>query len=417
MRLIREKPANKQSLEEKLSSEDEQFINEAQAAVLGRRSHMAMWILYTIISFIVCFFLWSILFSIEESTTGEGKVIPVSKTKIIQSRDGGTVLDIPVVEGQLVQKGQILIRLDDTRDKADFDQKYEAYLALLAKVSRLKAEAYKEETITFSPILYKIKPELIKMETHLFNERKSNLKKELLLLEHNADLISNMIKMYEPLLHKGYASKIEYLSAQRQLDQVKIDSLQKENTFNESVWKDLNQYNTELNVSKENLKILRDKMQDTIIYSPVYGIINKINVTTIGGTIMPGMEIMEIYPINDSLLVEVKIRPKDIAFIHIGARAIVKISAYDYTIYGDLIGRVSYVSTDTVEEKNPNNTIEEFYIVHIKTTRNYLGTEQNKLLVMPGMKATVQIVTGKKSIFRYLLKPLIKAKEEALRER
>jgi membrane fusion protein, adhesin transport system len=402
---------------ENLNREDEWLIEDAKAAFLSHRNHFGMWILYSIVFFILIFFLWAILFSVEEVTVGEGKVIPASKLKIIQSRDGGTVAEILVSEGDMVKKDQILLKLDETRDKADHEEKHEAYLALLAKVARLKAEAYQQSQVTFPAILREKKPELIKMETHLFDKRRSSLKKELMVMEHQAELITNILKMYEPLLDKGYASKVEYLSAQKQLDQIRIDMLQKENTFHEQVWKEFNQYNAELNAAKERLKILRDKMLDTIIYSPTDGIVNKININTVGGTVMPGMNIMEIFPLNDNLLIEVKIKPKDIAFIHPGQTAYVKISAYDYTIYGGLTGTVSYISTDSIEQKNPNNSTEELYIIHVKTTRNYLGNSKHKLVILPGMLAMVQINTGEKSIFRYLLKPLIKAKEEALRER
>lgn len=412
-----ENPDNKLYSEQKIRPEDELFIQDAQAALLSRHSSFATWILYTILLMIMIFFLWAFFFSVEESIIGDGKVIPASKMKIIQSLDGGIVADIPVIEGQMVKKGQILLTMDNTRDKADYRQKYKAYLALLAKVSRLKAEAFKEKNIQFPSELYKENPELVKMELNLFNERKESLKNELEILDHQADIIKNMLKMYESLIHKGYASKIEYLTAQRQLDQIKVDSLQKINNFNESVWKDLNQFNAELHVAKEGLIVLEDKLQDTIIYSPVNGVINKINVNTIGGTITPGMNIMEIFPLNDTLLIEVKIKPRDIAFIHLGQKANVKITAYDYTIYGSLDGEVTYISTNSIEQRNPNNTTDEYYTIHVKTTRNYLGTTKHKLLVMPGMIATVQIVTGKQVIIHYLLKPFIKAKEEALRER
>lgn len=403
--------------QDNLSEEDEAFIADTKAAMLSKSTLFAHGILWTLGLLILAGIIWAYFGVVEKIAIGEGKVIPSSQVKIIQSLDGGIVTDISVREGQTVKKNQILMQLDDTRYKADYQERLAKYLVLLAITSRLKAEAYNEPKIDFPPILNK-HPEITTRETKFFETRRDTLKEEVALLQHSHSLAIERVKMYEPLVARGTVSKVDMLLAQRTANDIKSSILEKKNKFSKEAWEEFNKQNGELSIVSEELKSLHDKMIRTTITSPVNGIVKKLNVVTIGGVITPGLNIMEIVPMEDTLLVQVKIKPRDIAFIHVGQPANVRITAYDYTIYGSLEGVVEYISADAIEETKQTEIGEKiFYEVNIRTNRNYLGNEKRKLPIIPGMTASANIETGSERIMDYILKPLLKAKSEALRER
>lgn len=402
----------------KLTPEDQEFTRETTHAVLNKSSPFSRWILYAVILLVLVLLLWAYVGKIEQVTVGEGTVIPTSKVKIIQSLDGGIVVDIPVREGQVVKSGQLLIRLDDTRYTADYRESYAQYMALEAIVARLTAEAYRYPKITFSADLLKNQPELAERETRLFQFRAQALQQEVDVLKNSERLATEEFNMYGALVDKGTVSRVDFLRAQRRVDELKTALLEKIDKFHENVWTELNDKKASLSTLHEKLASLEDKMQRTSIYSPVNGAVKKLNIVTVGGTIQPGMSIMEIVPLEDRLMVQAKIKPADIAFIQVGQQATVRLAAYDYTVYGDLNGKVEYISADTVQQPKEGPTEEPpVYLVNIRTDRNYLGNEKHKLPIIPGMTATVHIITGSRTVLEYIMKPLIKAKKEALRER
>ncbi|STX51034.1 HlyD family secretion protein [Legionella busanensis] len=330
-----------------LTEADEAFISDSKSALLNRSTPLAHGILITFIILFITLLIWAYFARIEEITTGEGKIIPFSQVKSIQSLDGGIVAQIMVKEGDLISQGKVLMLLDNTRFKADYSQAYEKYLALSAIVARFNAEVEDQKTIVF-PKIIKNHPELMRRETNLFNERKKALLEQLQLLQHSHDLVNEEVKMYGPLLKKGYASKLEYLRSVRAADDFKIKMRTLKDKFREQALTDLNSHKAELAIVIEQLNSLKDKMVRTTIISPVKGIVKKLNVVTVGGVIKPGDVIMEIVPFEDYLLVQAKINPKDIGFVHIGQDATVKVTAYDYSIYGGLPGKVVYVSADAI---------------------------------------------------------------------
>ncbi|MBS0289271.1 MAG: HlyD family type I secretion periplasmic adaptor subunit [Proteobacteria bacterium] len=406
--------------------EEENYISDSKSALLGKPTLLFSGILYVLLMLFAVLLVWAYFGEIDQSTTASGVVIPSGENKIIQSLDGGVISQILVSEGEIVKPGQILIRLDDTRYKSDYETNYEKYLALSAMVARLSAEANGKNEIEFPKEVQENKPELITLEKNLFNTRRDALAKEMETLNEQLTIAEKEAGMYLPLIKQGSVSEVEYLNLLRISASIKQQVLEKNHKFQESVLTDLNQSKAELASRSENLIALKDKMEDTAIRSPVHGIVNKLNAKTIGGVITPGMVIMEIVPLSDSLVIQARIKPSDIAFIEIGQSASVKITAYDYTIYGSLIGKVIYISkgaiTETQRSKENSTTpdtepMESFYLVKIQTNKSYFGGEHHKLYITPGMNAVVQIKTGKKTVLTYLLKPLIKAKEEALRER
>lgn len=402
-------------------SEDEEYMSDAKAALLSKPTKFASSILYLIVLLLVISLIWAYFSKIDQITIGEGKVIPFSEVKIIQSLDGGTLSEILVDEGNFVKKNQILAKLDDTRYTADYSTAREKFLALSATVARLSAEAQEIDHIEFPADVSKEKPDLVTRETKLFQTRRDSLKTELINLQNVYESAEKEVQMYPPLLEKGYVSKVQYMRSQQTAYSAKQKLLERQNQFRESVLAELTQRKGELASLTEQIISLRDKMLHTVLRSPVDGIIKKINIATVGGVINPGMDIMEIVPLSDSLIVQVHVKPIDIAFVHLGQAAIVKITAYDFSIYGSLEGKVEYISPDVIEDTKqnlaPGQSAPSYYLVNVRTDKSYFGNDKHKMPIIPGMSATVYIKTGKKTVLDYLLKPLLKAKEEALRER
>lgn len=404
--------------EKYLYQEDEDFMVDHKVAFLNKPTVLANSIIAVIILLTLICLIWAYFGKISQVTVGEGKVIPYTEDKIIQSLDGGIVAELPLHEGQIVKKNQVLIRLDDTRYKADFSETYSKYLTLLAITSRLHAEIFKDPKIHFPFFLAKEGPSLVQNEEKLFETRRKDLNEEIALLQKSFEIANVQLAAYQPLVKTGVVSKVEYINAELNVNNLKNNVLEKRNKFSEDAWEEYDKQVADLTITREQLKSLRDKMDRATLYSPVDGVVKKINIVTIGGVVEPGMDIMEIVPINDNLLVEVRIKPKDIAFIKKGQSATVKIAAYDYSIYGSLAGVVEFVSPDVIEEaKQVNGDSALYFIAKIRTAHNFLGNDKNKLPIIPGMTATVHIMTGENRVLNYFLKPLLKAKEEALRER
>jgi multidrug efflux pump subunit AcrA (membrane-fusion protein) len=409
----------KKNPHDKFEAEDDAFILDSKTALLDKTTPLANKILYTVLAFFVVLIIWAGFATIDEVSVAEGKVISSSQNKVIQSLDGGIVKEILVVEGNLVEKNQTLIRLDTTRYASDYGQAREKYYALLAKIARLKAETQHQDVIQFPDELNSFN-ELIHRETKLFKTRKESLADDLANIQKSYDIAYNEVQMMEPLVQKGFSSKLELLRAQRNANELKGKLQQLKSQFDQKAMEDFNTHSAELSSIIETLVSLRDKMDDTVVKSPVKGIIKKINIATIGGVITPGMDIMEIVPLEDSLLFEARIKPGDIAFIKIGAQASIKLTTYDYTVYGALSGMVDSISADAIEDEKSRDiagNVASYYKIIVRVKHNYLGTEKHKLLILPGMRGSAHIVTGKKTVLTYLLKPLIKAKQEALRER
>lgn len=403
-----------------ISNEDD-FVKNSKEALLNQKNPVANIILFTIVALLLIAIIWAYFATVEQVAIGKGRVVPSSKDKIIQSLDGGIVTEIFVREGEVVQPNQKLIRLDDTRYKSEYSAAFAKYLNLLATVTRLKAEQQGKETLQFPPVLAK-HPDITEVESSLFLARKEGFREEIASLQRSYDTALKQTKMYEELLPKGYVSKLEFFRSQQNANDFRTKIIEKQNAFREDINQNLTKSQSELQTLEEQLASLQDKMVRTTLYSPVYGVVKKINIVTVGGVITPGFNIMEIVPLSDQLLIEAYVSPADIAFVHIGQTANVKISAYDFSIYGSLDGTVEYVSASTIakdkvaQETMPSDA-DEFYVVKIRVDKNFLGSEKHKLYILPGMIATVYIKTSNKTIMQYLLKPLIKAKEEALREK
>jgi len=429
--------------------------NEVNKALLDDAPRVVRVTLWAIFAFFIAMILWASLASIDEVTRGEGRAIPSSRLQKVQNLEGGIVAEVFVHEGEVVKAGAPLLRLDDTQFRSNAGETQADRLALQARIQRLTAQLNDASTLTLAPEIVQQAPDIANGEMELFasvnkriqselaglNEQLVQKKQELLDFQGKASqyrrslgLQQQEVSMSEPLVAKGAISKVEVLRLRRgvvetqgQLDSVTLAIPRAEAAIKEIESKvsetrgryrsealgQLNEARTDLSKIEASGKAITDRVNRTLVTSPVRGVVQQLLVNTIGGVIQPGNDLVEIVPLDDKLLVEAKIRPQDIAFLRPGQEATVKFTAYDYTIYGGLKGTLEQISPDTVTDKDGKS----FYIIRLRTDKNHLGTDEKPLLIIPGMVASVDIITGKKTVMAYLLKPILRAKAEAFRER
>jgi len=404
---------------DKIGAQDQSFLDESKKAFLLESPKWSNVLLYGIIAFLIVGIIWAKFAILDEVTSGQGKVIPSSQIQVIQNLEGGILSEIFVREGDTVEKGQVLVRIDDTRFASRYREGRAKYLSLLASTARLKAEESGKTSVDYPEVVKQEAPHLIGIENDLFNQHREQLLSNLSTLTQSYKLAQEELDITKPLVEEGLMSQLELIRLQRDVNEIKGKIEQAKEEFESVAHGEYNKQQSELSQLTEALLAMEDRMVRTTVRSPVKGTVKKVNIATIGGVIQPGMDIMEIVPLEDTLLIEAKIRPKDIAFIHPGQKAIVKFTAYDYSIYGGLDGVVEYISADTIEEedKQAMPQDESFYKILVRTNTNHLGTDTKPLPIIPGMVCTVDILTGKKSVLDYILKPIFKARQSALRER
>ncbi len=397
-----------------LQPEDLDYVGDMKRAILIESPFWSNLLLYGIIVFLVVIVIWAHFAILDEVTTATGKVIPSSQIQVIQNLEGGILADIQVREGDTVEKGQVLLRIDDTRFSASLKEGESNYYALLSAIARLKAQVNGDEKLTFPKEVMQKRPDLAASELELFKYHKDQLDSSIGTLKKSHAFAKKELGITKPLVKEGLMSELELLRLQREVNELegKIDA--HSDKFRSTAQEELNKKESELNALKEALAANQDRVTRTTVRSPVRGTVKKVNVTTIGGVITPGMDIMEVVPLEDTLLVEARVRPSDIAFIHPGQNATVKFTAYDYAIYGGLDSVVEHISADTIHEPE---TDESFYKILVRTDRNYLIKGDEILPIISGMTVTVDILTGKKSVLAYLMKPLLRARNKALTER
>lgn len=361
------------------------------------------------------FLLWADWAELDQITRANGQVITSARNQVIQVMEGGVLAELPVREGAEVKRGQLLARFDQTKAEAGYLESASKAAALRASVARLNAEVFGGE-LKFSPELAKY-PEFRTNQLALFSKRKGAVGDEVAALEKSRALVVAELDMNLPLLKTGDVSRAEILKLQRQVVDIQAQITNRRNKY-------LQDSQTELGKAQEDLSSVlqivvqrKEQLGFTEIRSPMDGIVRSVRLTTLGGVAKPGEEIMQIVPVDDDLIIEAKVKPADIAFIKPGLSAKIKLDAYDYTIYGALEGVVSYISADTLNEDVRNNE-QPYYRVQIKTSeRKLVGRNNERIDIQPGMTATVEIKTGKKTVLRYLTKPITKTLSESLGER
>ncbi len=378
---------------------------------IGQYFNSPVIVIYLVTGFMITALLWAHFSIIEQRTRASGRVIPSTQVKRIQNLEGGILKKLFVKEGQSVKKNQILAELDDAQFQSEQKHQFTHMLNLMATIDRLKAEANEAKQPSFNKILDN-HPHLQREQKKLFTLRKKALEDKLELLNNSYQFTVKELKITRPLVKKGVMSRLELLQLERRANDLKTKLYDEKRRFQQDALKQLDDKQAALRVTTEKLTFLTDRVKRTTIRSPVNGIIKQIHINTLGGVIKPGMDIMEIVPIDDRLLIEVNVSPKDIAFLYPGLKAMVQVTAYDFTLYGGLQGKVVYVSADSQLDKNGS----AFYEVWIRTDKNYLA-KQKKLKIIPGMVVAAQIITAKRSILSYILKPILRARFLSLGER
>lgn len=374
------------------------------------RASLVAWSLFALLA---VFITWASLFKLDEVTTGSGKVIPSSHEQVIQSLEGGIIHSLMVREGDIVERGQQLAQLDRTKTESSVLESESRLNAALATAARLKAEV--NDTELAFPEELDDDVELVKQETALYQSRRESLEKGLAGLRQGAELVQRELSLTRPLVTQGAASKVEVLRLERQKNELENKITEMKNQYYVRAREELAKANAEIEAQRSVMKGREDSLTRLTFNAPVRGIVKDIDVTTVGGVIPPNGKLMSLVPLDDQMVVEAKISPRDVAFIHPGQKALVKVTAYDYSIYGGLEGEVTMISPDTLQDEVKRDVY--YYRVYIRTDSNHLTNKQGQEFpVFPGMIATVDIKTGSKTILDYLLKPLNKAKE-ALRER
>ncbi|OAK65886.1 secretion protein HlyD [Variovorax paradoxus] len=374
------------------------------------RASLLVWI---IAALLLALLAWAWLFRLDEVSTGAGKVVPSSREQMIQSLEGGILVDLKVREGDIVEEGQVLAQLDRTKTESTVQESASRVRAALAMSARLTAEVG-GTPLVFPPEVSS-DADLVRTETALYQSRRDQLASSLSGVTQALSLMRRELALTEPLVARGAASDVEVLRLKRQINEAETKAADLKSQYYVKAREDLARANAEIEAQRSVTRGRSDSLTRLTFASPVRGIVKDIAVTTVGGVLPPGGRLMAIVPLDEKLLVEARISPRDVAFIHPGQEAAVKVTAYDYAIFGSLPGRVTTISPDTIQDDVKRDVY--YYRVYIRTDVDQLKNKSGESFpIVPGMIANVDIHTGSKSVLDYLLKPLNKARE-ALRER
>ena len=436
------------------TKKDYEFMNSLSSAILEQTPSKVSKVIKLWLVTIFLFIAWASFASIDEITRGDGKAIPYGQNQIIQNLEGGIVESILIEEGAKVKKGQVILKINNAKSTSSSKTNEMKYKELKAKQYRLTAEADAKE---FEKDKLKSEGlgEQLELAFKLFNSNKIEIlakdksivqqieqrkqeykeaKAKINSLKRSLEYVTEEIAMTAPMVKEGVKSKVDFLKLKREANGIENDieasslslprlqyaineyrnkRIEAKLEFINNAKKELNEVTAELSRLRTQQIAYSDQVQRTMVTSPVDGIVQKLYVNTVGGVIKPGADLIEIVPTDKRLYLEIKIKPSDIAFIHPGAEAKIKVSAYDFAIHGGLVGNVVNISPDTITDKKENT----FYIIHVETTKNYLGTKKHPLNIIPGMTVNADIVTGEKTVMQYILKPILKSKQYVFSER
>lgn len=407
-----------QSIKENVKQEDLSLINDLNAALQTEKHNRSFAVIILFALFLCVFVIWAYFSPLEEVTRGQGSVIPSSREQIVQSLDPGIISEMKVKEGDVVEKDQVLLTLDDTRSSAILRESEAKVQNLEAMVSRLQSEAYG------IPLRFPddVPNEVREREQAAYQARRRSMQDAVAGLAKTKSLLDREIAIIQPMVKRGVMSEVELLRMQRQSSELANQITERKNQYSATANNELVNAQSELAQARENMAMRADPVERSQIKAPMRGIVKNIRINTVGGVVQAGQDILEIVPLDDTLIVQAYISPKDVAFIRVGQAALIKVSAYDYAIYGGLEGKVVLISPDTLQdERRPSelklNADQSYYRVLVETSGSHITDKAgNKLDIAPGMTATVDIKTGEKTIFQYLIKPITRMKQ-ALQER
>lgn len=396
------------------------FLGSAEAASrlarpLDQQLSGSRKILWLIVLALVAFIGWAYVAEIDQITRAPGTIITSSRSQVIQSQEGGTIAEMMVREGEIVERGQVLVRLDRTRAETGYQETRARTAGLTATIARLQAEMSGGEPRF--PTLINEFPEFRENQRTLLKRRRAAINEELASLQWMLNLAKRELEMHQPLLQQGDVSQADVLRLERQVADVRAQMTNRRNRYYQEAQTDLSKAQEELAGIEQMLEQRKGVLDQTELTAPVRGVVKNVRITTRGGVIRPGEEVMQIVPLEDDLVIEARVTPAEIAFLKFGLEARVKIDAYDYTIYGDLPGKLIYISADTLTEDLRQGE-HPYYRIQVRTVgRRFSGRPNEDLMIQTGMTATVEIKTGRNTVLSYLSKPVIKTVSQAMGER
>ena len=378
--------------------------------------NLSQWTVLSISLFLVALIGWSFWAELEQVSRAPGQVIPTGRVQIIQSSDGGVIADIKVREGDKVQKGQILVLLDQVKIQAAVSETQGKVASLMSSMTRINAELF-DKPLDFPPEV-KAFPDFVANQTMLYQKRRQAVQDTIGALEGMLRLSQQELDLNKPLVASGDVARTDVLRMERGVADLRAQIMNVRNKYLQDLQAEYTKTEEDLAAAREILAQRTDMLKDTEIRAPATGIVKNVRLTTIGGVLRPGDEVLSIVPTGDILIVEARVAPSDIAYVRLGQTAAVKFDAYDSSIYGGAAGKVIYVSPDTITENKASGEV-VFYRVHTSVDSRTMKPHRpgEKIEIQPGMTANVEIQTGKNTVFRYLAKPITKTFGDAMEER
>lgn len=392
---------------------DLDFASDTKAAFLENKSPYASLLLFLIVGIISAITYWAGTSKVNEITKGQGKVVPTDYLQVIQSLEGGILSTLEVKEGMSVGKGDTLLTIDDTAFTASKKEGVAQRDSLVAMIARLESEASSSPSIAFPELILSNRPDLVTSETMLFESRRRNLTESVAHLQKSLELKREELEITVPLAERGIVSQVELLRLQSIVNDTQNELNRIQTEYTKEVLSKRNDAKAKLEQIEQSIIAYDDRIRRANVTSPVNGTVNKVYFKTIGGVIRPGEPIVEIVPDDSDLIIEANVQPADIGFVHPGQEVTVKLTAYDFSIYGGLGGVVEHISADTFTDERGDS----FYTIRVRTGERSLKTNNQELKIIPGMQVEVDILTGEKTVLDYVFKPLLRAKMNALTER
>lgn len=393
---------------------EQQFLTPLAAAQVDEPLPRVTWVLYLLLALVAAFVAWAALAEVDEVARADGRIVPDGPTQVIASLEPGLLGELMVKEGDVVAQGQELVRLDPTRVEAAQNEGNVRRLALVAMTTRLRAEANGSE-LEF-PAELKDSPRLVKSEREAYQSRRRLLEETLSGMSNSIGLVQKELTMARQMAAQGLMSDVEVMRLSRQVSEMQQSRQERVNRFRQDASGELVKAQNDLAALDEQMVVRSDQMKRTVLTSPVHGVVRNVKINTVGGVVTSGSPILEVAPMGGRILVEAKVKPRDIGFVGVGQKAEVKLSGYDFNVYGGLHGRVDFISPDALGESDKGADA-AYYRVIVVSERNTLKKSKGQVLpLIPGMGATVDIRTGERSVLSYLVRPLLKSRE-ALRER
>lgn len=393
---------------------DMAYIADVRAAMVVDAMPGVHLTLYLMAVVVVAAIVWAALSRVDEITRADARVIPDGREQVIASLEGGILRELYVREGVQVQEGQELAQIDPTRFESQQNEAQGKRLAIRGTIARLTAEATGRE-LKFPDEVSAV-PAIVEGETDAFTARKRALDEALRTNARNVELLMKELGVSEAMSAKGLMSEVEVMRLRRQVNDLQLQSRERINKFRQDASTDLVRVQTELAQIDEQVAGRADVLRRTVLTSPVRGLVKNIRTNTIGGVVTAGAPMMEIVPIGSRVLIEARVKPRDIGFVRVGQKAEVKLAAYDYTTYGGLQGKIEYISPDALGDPDRASADATYYRVMVRTDRSTLKEKGKPLPVLPGMTGSLEVRTGERSVLSFILRPMMKSKE-AFRER